>query len=307
MATANPSAERTRITPSFVGEYFAGYCKGTPFLPRPILEAYRANVACSTAAAPHLFRAYSHEDAATMLEDIAKLDGDLCNVAMDIDIVAPLVDYIVLWLKFRTPRSRRLRHRHLGYLLALLIRFVNINEQVGRLYSAAGRAENRLETHTMQCVNRAFENRESDWSRMAGTDNSAVMRHQFLLKAVAMKGYLFNAAKASLGPLVAAMRPRCAHVAKHVRRAIAADRERHVPPHAYRGVVDRVAVPPHDAAKRTCAICLDALADPAGKAPRTAHRLACGHAFHPICLHRYLVSKGNSTRCPCCRHDTMAA
>ena len=119
------------------------------------------------------------------------------------------------------------------------------------------------------------------------------------LKSISEVSYLINVGVTALQNTADAMRRRCGHVAKIIDAALDAEAQAHVKPADYLGVVTRVQIAP-DLPDRggTCVVCLEDLGD--DKKPRTVHRLACGHQFHPTCIYHHLVCKGTTTQCPHC-------
>lgn len=284
--------EETRLTEDFARSHFSG--KGRlPFLPPGVVAAY-AEIRKAIGALP---RPFSHEDAADMLLELSKYRGGNLE---PVDLV-PLVDYLVLWLKHRAPESRRVRERHLAPLLAQLVRFVHVLHKIEGLKAKEEALRQLVYDQTEECVASACSNTSvRDWEAV---HVDSILQFTDRLGNLASMAYQLIMMRSELRPMMRVLHRPCAHVAGLIKKELDREQDRHVPAAAYAGIVTRV----HNASG-TCAICLDGLADrddETGQPRRAAHRLACGHQFHPTCLYKLLVSTGTNTACPICRFETM--
>lgn len=294
--------EETRLTETFSRSHFSGVGR-LPFLAPCIVEAHtKFKKAIMGGGEGLLPSAFSHEDAADLLLEIAKVANvrDPADCYAPVELV-PLVDYLVLWLKHRAPESRRVRERHLAPLLAQLIRYIHVLRKVDDLITKAGHHKRRVYVKVGACVSSAYDNMSIATESVVSVD--AVVQVNDLLTDLAGVAYQLNMMRCEIRPMLLALRRPCEHVAGLINKSLEREQDRHVPAGAYAGIVTRV----HNASG-TCAICLDGLADrddETGQPRRAAHRLACGHQFHPTCLYKLLVSTGTNTACPICRFETM--
>lgn len=296
-AFGGPEAYDTRLTPEFVQRHLQGRNRA-PFVSKRALDTHE-NV-----RSQYLDRAvyWSHEEASDTLKDIADGPSPPIHAYDDLDpgLLMPLIDYVVMWLKFRTP-SRRTRYRHLSYVLAMMLRYCDIHRRVATLRARRSAREKLLREAMERQLASCRENTRS--SVLSGPVAASYIAPA--LESISAVSYLINMDMVALQNTADAMRRRCGHVAKIIDAALDAEAQAHVKPADYLGVVTRVKLAPglldHGG---TCVVCLEDLGD--DKKPRTVHRLACGHQFHPTCIYHHLVCKGTTTQCPHCRFETVA-
>lgn len=294
-AFGSPEAYDTRLTPEFVQRHLQGRNRA-PFVSKRALDSHE-NVRFQCLDR-NVY--WSHEEASDTLKDIAEGPPPPTHAYEDIvpELLMPLIDYIVMWLKFRTP-SRRTRYRHLSYVLAMMLRYNDIHRRVATLRARRSAREQLLHDAMRREVEACRRN-----------TRSFVLRGQSsyiapALTSICEVSYLINMDMVALQNTADAMRRRCGHVAKIIDAALDAEAQAHVKPADYLGVVTRVQIAPGLPDRGgTCVVCLEDLGD--DKKPRAVHRLACGHRFHPTCIYHHLVCKGTTTQCPHCRFETMA-